>query len=117
MFFEFNYKHYYQIKNLKIKKMEQILRIIKCIQLKIYFFIIFTAAMFFFYWYLITFFCAVYVNTQNAFIKDSFLSFGLGLLYPFVLYLFPSALRIFALKHFKGKISFIYKISDVIPFF
>ena len=110
-------KHYYQIKNLKIKKMEQILRIIKCIQLKIYFFIIFTAVMFFFYWYLITCFCAVYVNTQNAFIKDSFLSFGLGLLYPFVLYLFPSALRIFALKHFKGKISFIYKISDVIPFF
>ena len=36
--------------------------------------------MFAFYWYTITCFCAVYNNTQNAFIKDSLSSFGLGLL-------------------------------------
>ena len=91
--------------------------IMKCIQIKIGFFFGFTTLMFIFYWYLITCFCAVYENTQIAFIKDSFLSFGLGLLYPFVLYLFPSGLRIMSLKFLKGKLSFIYKLSDLIPFF
>ena len=85
--------------------------------MKIYFFFMFTGFMFFFYWYIITCFCAVYENTQIAFIKDSFLSFGLGLLYPFVLYLFPSGLRIVSLNFLKGKLSFIYKLSDLIPFF
>ena len=110
-------KHFYQIKNLKIKTRIQILRIERCIQMKIYFFFMFTGFMFFFYWYIITCFCAVYENTQIAFIKDSFLSFGLGLLYPFVLYLFPSGLLIVSLNFLKGKISFIYKLSDLIPFF
>ena len=59
--------------------------------------------------------CAVYVNTQSAFIKDSLCSFGLGLLYPFILYLFPSILRLIALK--AQKASCIYSISDIIPFF
>ena len=110
-------KHYYQIKSLNIKAYSNILPIIKCIQLKICFFYIFTGIMFLFYWYIITCFCAVYENTQNAFIKDSFLSFFLGLLYPFILYLFPSALRIISLNYCNGKLSLIYKISDVIPFF
>ena len=110
-------KYYYQIKEIKIKTTNQILRVVKCIKLKIYFFFIFTGIMFFFYWYAITCFCAVYVNTQIAFIKDSFLSFALGLLYPFALYLIPSSLRIIALKFFKGKLSFVYKLSDIIPCF
>ena len=110
-------KHFYQIKNLKIKTRIQILRIERCIQMKIYFFFMFTGFMFFFYWYIITCFCAVYENTQIAFIKDSLLSFALGLLYPFVLYFIPSALRIISLKYCKGKLSFIYKLSDIIPIF
>ena len=73
--------------------------------------------MFAFYWYTITCFCAVYNNTQNAFIKDSFSSFGLGLLYPFVLYLFPSALRIIALRATKVRLTFLYSLSNIIPFF
>ena len=108
-------KHYYQIKNLEIKTMNQISRIIKCIQLKINFFFLSTGILFFFYWYIITCFCEVYTNTQSAFFKDSFLSFGLGLLYPFALFLLPSALRIFSLKYFIGKLSFIYNLSDIIP--
>ena len=64
-------KHYYQIKNLNIKNKNEVLEIVKCIQLKIYFFYIFTGIIFLFYWYIITCFCSVYENTQNAFIKDS----------------------------------------------
>ena len=42
-------KHYYQIKNSNIKSPEFILNIIKCIQLKLFFFYIFTGIMFLFY--------------------------------------------------------------------
>ena len=110
-------KHYYEIKNLNNKSKVQINQIIKRIKLKIYFFFIFTSIMFFFYWYAITCFCEIYRSTQTAFIKDSLTSFGLGLLYPFALYLMPSTLRIIALKACIGKLSIIYKLSDVIPIF
>ena len=110
-------KHYYEIKNLKTKSKEQIYQIIKCVKLKIYLFFTFTSIMFLFYWYTITCFCEVYRNTQIAFIKDSFISFSLGVLYPFILYLMPSTLRLIALKNYKVQLSIIYKISDIIPFF
>ena len=110
-------KYYYQIKNLNIKMPHQIIKIAKFIQIKIYFFFAFTGIMFLFYWYIITCFCSVYENTQAAFIKDSFLSFGLGLLYPIPLYLLPTILRIISLKSCKGKLAFIYKMSEIIPFF
>ena len=73
--------------------------------------------MFIFYWYTITCFCAVYVNTQIAFIKDSISSFVLGLLYPFLLYLFPAILRLISLRAKKWNLSWLYSISDIIPFF
>ena len=73
--------------------------------------------MFAFYWYAIACFCAVYANTQAAFITDSLSSFGLGLLYPFILYLFPSALRLIALKVTNSRLTFFYTLSDIIPFF
>ena len=91
--------------------------ILNCVKRKITFFFIFTFIMFGFYWYAIACFCAVYKNTQMAFIKDSISSFGLGLLYPFILYLFPAVLRIIALRTCKNQISCIYWLSDVIPFF
>ena len=60
---------------------------IKCIKIKITFFFIFTFLMYIFFWYTITCFCSIYENTQIIFIKDSFSSFALGLVYPFFLYL------------------------------
>ena len=112
-------KYYYQIKNLKIKSQSQYmaLNIIKCIKIKICFFFIFTGLFFLFYWYIITCFCAVYENTQKALIKDSYISFCLNLLYPFIIYLFPTILRILSINYCKGKLSFVYKLSDIIPFF
>ena len=110
-------KHFYEIKNLKVEEKYQMFTILNCVKRKITFFFIFTFIMFGFYWYAIACFCAVYKNTQMAFIKDSISSFGLGLLYPFILYLFPAVLRIIALRTCKNQISCIYWLSDVIPFF
>ena len=73
--------------------------------------------MFIFYWYIISCFCTVYRNTQNAFIKDSISSFGLGLLYPIALYLFPAGFRLISLRVTKYNLACIYAKSDIIPFF
>ena len=92
-------------------------KIIKCVKIKIAIYFIFTCIMFAFYWYAIACFCAVYVNTQTAFIKDSLSSFVFGLLYPFILYLIPAVLRLIALRATNSRLSFIYALSDIIPFF
>ena len=71
-----------------------------------------------FYWYVVAAFCVVYKNTQKSFIKDWIFSFLLGMLITFIIYLFPSALRKCAIKNQNRKCSiFIYKLSDIIPFF
>ena len=67
-----------------------------------------------FFWYYITCFCGIYINTQIHLIKDSFLSFSIGLLYPFILYLIPSVFRIVALRMEKPKGKYIYKFSSFI---
>ena len=113
-------KHYYQIKALKNQNMNNniVYKILRCVKLKFLGFFTFTFILFSFYWYFISAFCAVYLNTQIIFIKDSAMSFLTGLLYPFVLYLFPVILRTISLKDsIKKRFKCIYKISDIIPIF
>ena len=113
-------KHFYQIKAIKNFKLNKkiVFKILRCIKFKLFGFFSFTFILFVFYWYFISCFCAVYQNTQSAFIKDSISSFLTGLLYPFILYLFPAILRIIALKDaVKKRLKCIYKLSDIIPFF
>ena len=50
------------------------------------------------FWYYVTVFCSVYVNTQKHLIIDSIVSFFLGTVYPFLICLLPTSLRILSLK-------------------
>ena len=109
--------YYYQIKDSKNTNKKSISDITKCIKIKIVFFFLFTILMFAFYWYLITCFCAVYQNTQIAFIKDSLSSFILDNLLPFGIYLFPSIFRIISLKTNRCCSKCLYVLSNIIPFF
>jgi hypothetical protein len=109
-------KYIYQIKNSKIS-VKKNMEIFKCIKIKLFSFFGFTFALFFFYWYTVASFCSVYENTQVTFIKDSLISFIIGILYPFAIYLIPSSLRIWALKRKKSGAKYIYRLSDIIPFF
>ena len=112
-------KHIYQIKNLdgKSKNIQKIIDIFKCIKIKLICYFVFTFIFFGFYWYIISSFCAVYENTQIAFIKDSLMSYLLSLIYPFILYSIPSALRLCAIKSKNKNLECLYKLSDIIPFF
>ena len=110
-------KYIYQIKRLKFKTYANVERILKIMKIKLIIFFVITSLLFLFYWYLIAAFCAVYKNTQIIFIKDSIFSFITGLIYPLILYLFPSGLRIICLKNKETRLKFLYTLSDIIPFF
>ena len=75
-------KYVYQIKRMKIRSLMKMNKIYLIINIKLCFFFIITFLIFIFYWYVISAFCAVYMNTQIIFIKDSVLSFILSLIYP-----------------------------------
>ncbi len=109
----------YQIKRLRNtnKKIKIEIKIIKCMKLKLFIFYLFTFIFFFIYWYIVTTFCEVYQNTQMTYIKDCICSFILSLFLPFILYIFPSAVRICALRGVKKCSKCIYKLGDIIPFF
>ena len=115
----FTDKHIYQIKKIKMKGLnkDEVLKILKCIKLKLIGFFVFISVLFAFYWYIIACFCAVYENTQIIFIKDSISSFLTGLILPFIIYLFPAVLRVIALNHKKKGLKCVYKLSDIIPIF
>ena len=114
--------HYYEIKPLSNYKdnFKKITNIFECIKRKLVGFFIFTFLLFLFYWYLISAFCAVYVNTQKIFLKDSAISFLISLIEPFIIYGVTTILRFISLSKCCKKnffCRFIYKLSGIIPFF
>ena len=59
-------------------------------------------------------FCAIYKNTQIHLIKDTLISFGVSLLYPFIIYLLPGFFRIPALSNKNDKRECLYNMSKFI---
>ena len=83
------------------------------LQIKFIVFFIISFLLTLFYWYFISCFCAVYTNTQIILIKDSLISFGISMLYPFGISIIPGFFRIPALRSKnKDKICF-YKFSQL----
>ena len=84
-------------------------KLIKKLKIKFILFFVFDFFILIFFWYYITCFCGIYVNTQSHLIKDTILSFIIGLLFPLVLYFIPSIFRISA---FRARIQSMYKFSS-----
>ena len=51
------------------------------------------------FWYYLSSFCAVYKNSQKYLIKNTFISYGLGLLYPLLINIIPVIFRKIALNN------------------
>jgi len=97
-------KNYLNSKNASI-------RVKKCLRKKFIIFYILGMILLLFFCYFITCFCFVFCNTQIILIKDTFISFGLSILYPFLLIIFPGFLRVYSLN--KNKKS-IYRLSVIL---
>ena len=98
-------------KNYIIAKSKKVSLVIK-IKFALFFiicFILLTA-----FWFYLACFCAVYKNTQIYLIKDTVISFGTSMIYPFGLYLIPGIFRMPSLK--KKDRSFMYSFSKMIQF-
>ena len=111
-------KYFYEIKSNFIKGNKgNIAKLFNCIYIKLIYFFIFILIFFGIYWYIISVFCGIYRNTQIIFIKDSIISFTVGLLYPFIFYLISVSLRVCSLRNSKKRCKYVYKFSYIIPFF
>ena len=85
------------------------------IKFALFFFLTFILIIAFLYY--ITCFCGIYVNTQIHLIKDTILSFTLGMITPFGIYLIPGLFRVYALNSKNGRRECIYKISKFLQKF
>ena len=59
-------------------------------------------------------FCAIYINTQLHLIKDTLISYGLSMIYPFAIYLAPGVFRIPSLRAKKHDKEIMYKFSKIL---
>ena len=88
----------------------------RCLTIKLYIFNFIGLALIIFCWYYTTAFAAVYPNTQLHLIKDTLISFGISMIYPFIINIIPGLLRIPSLKDEKKNRKCLYKISQYIAF-
>ena len=88
--------------------------VLKCLFYKFIAFFIISFLFLLFFWYYLASFCAVYINTQLHLLKDSLISFGLSMLYPFAIYLLPCIFRIPALRNNKKNKEIMYNFSKII---
>ena len=70
----------------------------KCLFIKFILFFIISNLFLLFFWYFITCFFAVYINSQNIVIKNTFITFFLSMGYSFVLNLLYELFKISLLK-------------------
>ena len=94
------------------RKNEHLLKVIACLKIKFNIYFVIGLLFLGFCWYYISVFCCVYINSQIILIKDTFLSFGFSLLYPFIIYLIPGLFRIPSLKSKNSP--FLYSFSKII---
>ncbi len=98
-----------------MKRKEQNLN--KKLKIKFGFYFIISTIFICFFWYYLGSFCAIYQNTQIHLITDTLISYGLGFIYPFGIYLLPGIFRIPALSNKKNKRKCLYNFSKVLQVF
>ena len=89
-------------------------KILNCLIAKFTLFFILTFILLFLFWYYISCFCAIYRNTQIHLIKDTLISYGLSLLYPFAIYLIPGIFRIPSLRSRKKDKECLFRFSKIL---
>ena len=104
-----------KIESIDIDKKEKVIN--KKIKIKLAFYFIVSTVLLLFFWYYLSMFCAVYKNTQIHLIKDTLISFGVSLLYPFFICLLPGIFRIPSLANKKRNRRYLYIISKILQFF
>ena len=98
------------------KLFDKQVKVQRCLIVKYICYFIISFIFLVFFWYYLSSFCAVYQNSQVYVIKNTFISFIIGLIYPFFINLFPGIFRLYSLNNKKIKKEFVYKISKFFQF-
>ena len=108
-----------ELKNEKInrKLFDKQTKVQRCLIVKYIFYFIISFVFLIFFWYYLSSFCAVYQNSQVYVIKNTFISFIIGLIYPFFINLFPGIFRLYSLNNKRNKRECIYKFSQFLQLF
>ena len=93
--------------NMKKKKL-------KCIIIKFTLFFIINFILLTLFWYYLTCFNAVYKNSQVYLIESTLISFFISLLYPFIINIIPTVIRMNSINSKKKSKEYSYKISQII---
>ena len=93
--------------NMKSKKL-------KCMKIKFAIFFILNFILLGLFWYYLTCFNAIYKNTQVYLIKNTFISFGFSLFYPFIINIFPTIFRMSSIHSSTKDQEYTYKLSQII---
>ena len=85
---------------------------LKCMKIKFAVFFVLNMILLSLFWYYLTCFNAIYQNTKIYLIKNTLISFGISLIYPFILNIIPAILLNLSLK--KGNKECLYNTSKII---
>ena len=88
-------------------------KLISKLKIKFVFYFILGFIFLLFFLYYISMFCAIYRNTKLLLLQDTAMGFGLSLITPFVIYLFPGLFRIPALSNPQNKRKCLYNLSKL----
>ena len=117
-YFSLSERNINEIKNEKsfIKAYDKTSDVKRCIIIKYICFYVLGSLILLFFWYYLSSFGAVYQNTQKYLIKNTLISYGFSLIYPFIINLIPGFFRLYSLKDKQKKRECFYKISKIIQF-
>ena len=107
-----------QIKYQPTKKLalQKKLIVLKCINVKFAIFFILNFVLLILFGFYLTCFNGIYENTQIYLIKNTCISFGFSLLYPFIIYIFPSIFRIISLDAKSKNKNCLFGTSRILQF-
>ena len=117
-YFSLSERNIAELKNEKMnKKLFDIkAKVQRCLIIKYLCYFIISFIFLTFFWFYLASFCAVYQNSQVFVIKNTFISFIIGLIYPFFINLFPGIFRLYSLNSKKNKREYLYKTSQFLQF-
>jgi hypothetical protein len=113
-FFTLSERNLIELKNQKsIKQMNSLVpKVLRCLIIKYITYFVLSIVFLTFFWYYISSFGAVFQNSQVYLIKNTFISFTLGLYYPLLIYLLPGIFRRLSLRAKNRNI--MYTISNIL---
>ena len=103
-----------KLQETKIKAVNMKQKKLKCMKIKFAIFFVLNFILLTLFWYYLTSFNAIYENTQIYLLENTFISFGISLVYPFIINIFPMIIRMSSIHSKNKDQEYFYKVSQIL---